>query len=106
VGLVVHVIASLLCAITFSVAPLFVLRMFQGVGNAAAGVVAIAVIRDRMSGAEASGLLSRLMLVIGIAPLLAPTVGAALAHMRGWRPIFHVLATPRRALALLPVQLR
>ncbi|HLR57120.1 MAG TPA: multidrug effflux MFS transporter [Beutenbergiaceae bacterium] len=101
VGLVVHVIASLLCAITFSVAPLFVLRMFQGVGNAAAGVVAIAVIRDRMSGAEASGLLSRLMLVIGIAPLLAPTVGAALAHMWGWRSIFIVLATLGMSLLVL-----
>src|SRR5690625_213611 len=101
VGLIVHVIASLLCAITYSVAPLFVLRMFQGVGNAAAGVVAIAVIRDRMSGAEASGLLSRLMLVIGIAPLLAPTVGAALAHMWGWRSIFIVLGMLGMALLAL-----
>lgn len=91
VGLVVHVLASFGAAFALSVTPLFVLRMIQGVGNAAAGVVAIAVIRDRMSGAEASGLLSRLMLVIGIAPLLAPTVGAGLAHLWGWRSVFIVL---------------
>src|SRR5699024_8550674 len=69
--------------------------------NAAAAVVAIAVIRDRMSGAEASGLLSRLMLVIGIAPLLAPTIGAALAHVWGWRSVFIVLGMLGAALLVL-----
>ena len=93
VGLAIHVAASIGAAFAWSVAPLFVLRMFQGVGNAAAGVVAIAVIRDRMSGAEASGLLSRLTLVIGIAPLLAPSIGAALAHLWGWRSVFLALAS-------------
>src|SRR5699024_8354250 len=92
VGLVVHVIASLLCAITFSVPPLFVLRRCQGVGTAAAGVEATAVIRDQMSRAVASGLPSRHLLVIGTARLLAPTVGDALAHMRGWLSIVIVLA--------------
>ena len=52
------------------------LRVVQGFFNAAATVVAIAVIRDRFTGSDASRLLSRLMLVIGVAPLFAPTVGA------------------------------
>src|SRR5699024_11019542 len=92
IGLTVHILASLACLITFSVAPLILLRMLQGVGNAAAGVVAIAVIRDRMTGSDASALLSRLMLVIGVAPLLAPTIGSALAHVWGWRSVFVALA--------------
>ncbi|WP_228759944.1 multidrug effflux MFS transporter [Pseudactinotalea sp. HY158] len=91
-GLVLHIVASLLCLLAYSVVPLIALRMLQGVGNAAAGVVAIAVIRDRMTGSDASALLSRLMLVIGVAPLLAPTIGSALAHLWGWRSVFVALA--------------
>lgn len=101
IGLIVHVLASLGAAFALTVGTLFVLRMFQGVGNAAAGVVAIAVIRDRMSGAEASSLLSRLMLVIGLAPLLAPTVGAALAHLWSWRAVFIALGAMGLGLLLI-----
>ncbi len=91
-GLALHIVASLLCLVAYSVVPLIALRMIQGVGNAAAGVVAIAVIRDRMTGSDASALLSRLMLVIGVAPLLAPTIGSAFAHVWGWRSVFVALA--------------
>src|SRR5690625_5982068 len=48
VGVSVHVIASLLCLWAPSVAPLIVLRIIQGIGNASAAVVAVAVIRDRL----------------------------------------------------------
>lgn len=92
VGVTVHIIASLLCLFTYNVAPLIVLRIIQGIGNASAGVVAIAVIRDRLSGAAASAAMSRLMLVIGVAPLLAPTIGATLAGWWGWRSVFAALA--------------
>ncbi|WP_235939703.1 multidrug effflux MFS transporter [Occultella kanbiaonis] len=92
VGLVVHVVASLLCLLVADVAPLIVLRTIQGMGNAAAGVVAVAVIRDRLSGAEASAVLSRLMLVIGIAPLLAPTIGGIIASIWDWKMVFAALA--------------
>src|SRR5699024_11217965 len=54
VGVSVHVIASLLCLWAPSVAPLIVLRIIQGIGNASAAVVAVAVIRDRLIGAERS----------------------------------------------------
>src|SRR5690625_5880009 len=74
------------------VAPLIVLRIRQGVGNAAAAVVAMAVIRDRLTGAEASAVLSRLMLVISLAPLLAPSIGGFLANIWTWRAVFLALA--------------
>lgn len=92
IGLVVHVVASLLCMAVMDVTPLIVLRFIQGIGNAAAAVTAIAVIRDRMSGAAASAVMSRLMLVIGVAPLLAPTIGSVLAGLWGWRSVFAALA--------------
>lgn len=92
IGLAIHVVASVLCALVSGIAPLIALRVVQGIGNAAAATTAMAVIRDRYYGATASAILSRLMLVIGVIPLLAPTVGSAVAGVAGWRGVFIVLA--------------
>lgn len=92
VGVAIHIIASVICIFTYNVVPLIALRIIQGIGNASAGVVAMAVIRDRLTGSAASAAISRLMLVIGIAPLLAPTIGATLAGWWGWRSTFGALA--------------
>ena len=92
VGVLLHVLASVLCIFAAGIVPLLVLRVIQGLGNAAATTTAMAVIRDRYSGATASAILSRLMLVIGVAPLLAPTAGSLVADVAGWRAIFGVLA--------------
>ncbi|HLT85781.1 MAG TPA: multidrug effflux MFS transporter [Phototrophicaceae bacterium] len=92
VGVLLHVLASVLCIFAAGIVPLLVLRIIQGLGNAAATTTAMAVIRDRYSGATASAILSRLMLVIGVAPLLAPTAGSLVADVAGWRAIFGVLA--------------
>lgn len=92
VGVALHVITSLLCALAPAIVPLIALRVVQGFFNASATVVAMAVIRDRFSGSDASRLLSRLMLVIGVAPLLAPTVGGLIAGQWGWRAVFVALA--------------
>ena len=92
IGIALHVVASLLCIVVPSIGPLIILRMIQGIGNSAATVTALAVIRDRLSGAAAARVLSRLMLVIGVAPLLAPTVGGLIAGVAGWRAVFAVLA--------------
>ncbi len=92
IGVLLHVIASVLCIFAAGIVPLLVLRVIQGIGNAAATTTAMAVIRDRYSGATASAILSRLMLVIGIAPLLAPTAGSLVADIAGWRAVFGVLA--------------
>ncbi|UFU05443.1 multidrug effflux MFS transporter [Ruania halotolerans] len=100
-GIVVHIVSSLLCMMAADVMPLIALRMIQGMGNAAAGVVAVAVIRDRLSGAEASAVLSRLMLVIGVAPLLAPTIGGIIASIWDWRMVFVALALYGAALFVI-----
>ncbi len=92
VGVLIHVITSVLCIFAAGIVPLLALRVIQGVGNAAAMTTAMAVIRDRYTGATASAIISRLMLVIGVAPLLAPTVGSSIADVAGWRAIFAVLA--------------
>ncbi|GAA4416955.1 multidrug effflux MFS transporter [Georgenia halophila] len=92
VGFGLHVVVSVLCALTPGIWPLVVLRVLQGVGNATATVTAMAVIRDRYTGSGASVLMSRLMLVIGVAPLFAPTAGGLIAGWWGWRATFVVLA--------------
>lgn len=92
VGIVAHVAISLLCVVASTIELLATLRVLQGLANSAATVVAMAIIRDRYTGAEAARLMSRLMLVIAIAPLLAPTVGGFIADHWGWRAVFVALA--------------
>ena len=92
VGVSLHVVTSLLCAVAPAIVPLIALRTMQGFFNASASVVAMAVIRDRFVGADASRLMSRLMLVIGVAPLFAPSVGGLIAGEWGWRAVFLALA--------------
>jgi DHA1 family bicyclomycin/chloramphenicol resistance-like MFS transporter len=92
IGISLHVVISLLCSVVPNIETLTGLRVLQGFFNAAAAVVALAVIRDRFVGSAAAQLLSRLMLVIGLAPLLAPTVGQAIAGLWDWRAVFYALA--------------
>jgi MFS family permease len=92
IGIALHILISLLCALAPGIGTLIALRVVQGFFNAAATVVAIAVIRDRFTGSDASRLLSRLMLVIGVAPLFAPTVVGLIAGQWGWRSVFVALA--------------
>jgi len=92
VGVALHVLTSVMCAIGPSIGMLIGLRAAQGFFNASATVVAMAVIRDRFVGADAAKLMSRLMLVIGASPLFAPSIGGLIAGAWGWRAVFWALA--------------
>jgi DHA1 family bicyclomycin/chloramphenicol resistance-like MFS transporter len=102
-GTAVHIAASVLCVIAPNVAVLGVLRVLQGAGAAAAMVVSLAVVRDLFTGRAAATMLSRLMLVMGAAPILAPTLGAAVLLAGSWRGVFAVLAGFGVALMLVAV---
>jgi DHA1 family bicyclomycin/chloramphenicol resistance-like MFS transporter len=104
-GLGLHVVTSLLCAVAPNMTVLVGLRLLQGFFNAACGVAAVAVVRDRFVGSEAARILSRLMLVIGVAPMLAPTFGSAVAAAASWRWVFGFLALAGVALAVVVWQL-
>ncbi|MET8348884.1 MULTISPECIES: multidrug effflux MFS transporter [unclassified Micromonospora] len=91
-GLALHVAASVLCVFAPTIAVLGVLRVLQGLGVAAATVVATAVVRDLFSGASFARIFSRLMLVMGLAPILAPTLGSGLLRWTEWRGVFAALA--------------
>jgi MFS transporter, DHA1 family, multidrug resistance protein len=92
VGVGVHVLASLLCLVAPNVEVLGALRVLQGVGAASATVVAMAIVRDLFVGRAAATLFSRLMLVLGVAPVLAPTIGGEVLRFTSWRGVFGVLA--------------
>ncbi|MFI7211493.1 multidrug effflux MFS transporter [Micromonospora maritima] len=91
-GLALHVVASALCVVAPDVAVLGVLRVVQGLGVAATTVVAMAVVRDLFSGTAFATLLSRLLLVMGAAPVLAPTLGGGVLRWTDWRGVFVTLA--------------
>ena len=91
-GTALHVVASLLVLIAPNIAVLGALRVLQGVGTAAAAVIALAIVRDLYEGRAAATMLSRLFLVMGVAPVLAPTFGGELLRFTSWRGVFAVLA--------------
>ncbi|TFV91781.1 Bcr/CflA family efflux MFS transporter [Blastococcus sp. CT_GayMR20] len=91
-GTALHVVASLLVLVAPNIAVLGALRVLQGVGTAAGAVIALAIVRDLFDGRAAATMLSRLFLVLGAAPVLAPTIGGELLRFTSWRGIFAVLA--------------
>jgi len=101
IGLTAHALMSVLCALAPSITLLAVTRTLQGVSGAAVAVVSMAVVRDLFSGVRAAQLLSRLMLVVGVVPILAPSLGSALLSVTSWRGIFVVLAVIAVALYVL-----
>ena len=92
VGVAAYTVASLLCVLAPSVGALVVLRFVQGFAGAAGIVIARAVVRDRYTGVAAARYFSLLMLVNGLAPILAPIIGGQLLRVTSWRGVFVVLA--------------
>lgn len=91
-GLGVFIVASVLCLFAQNVESLIVLRFVQAVGACAAGVAAMAMVRDFFPAHETAKIISLLVLVISASPLLAPSVGVFVAERLGWQWVFIVLA--------------
>jgi DHA1 family bicyclomycin/chloramphenicol resistance-like MFS transporter len=92
IGVGGYVLASLLCAIAPTAAILVAARLLQGLAGAAGIVIARAIVRDLYSGAPAARYFSRLILIFGIAPILAPVLGAQILRFTSWHGIFLALA--------------
>jgi MFS transporter, DHA1 family, multidrug resistance protein len=91
-GLVVYVLASLLCSFAPSVPVLIALRLIQGAAAASGVVIARAVVRDIYEGNDVARFFALTMLIMGLAPILAPLLGGQLLRFTSWRGIFVVLA--------------
>lgn len=88
----VHVAASVGVALSPDIVWLSAFRVLQGAGAAAGGVVAMAMVRDLFGGKPLVRMLSRLALVNGLAPILAPVIGSQLLLFLDWRGLFVFLA--------------
>jgi MFS transporter, DHA1 family, multidrug resistance protein len=100
-GIVLHMLASLMCLFAPNIAVLSVARGLQGMGAAAAMVVAIAVVGDLFAESVAATVMSRLMLVLGVAPVIAPSLGAAVLLEASWHWVFAALFAIAAALLLV-----
>lgn len=91
-GLSGFVLVSLACAVAPNVPVLIGLRLLQGLFGAAAVVVSRAVVRDLHEGAAAARAFATLILIMGVAPVAAPVLGAQTLRVTSWRGIFVLLA--------------
>jgi MFS transporter, DHA1 family, multidrug resistance protein len=91
-GLVVYILASAACALATSMDALIALRLLQALAGCAGMVISRAVVRDVSDKLDPVRLMGRLMLVMGVAPILAPLLGGYVAAWFGWRSIFWFLA--------------
>lgn len=88
----VHIVASIAVAFAPTVELVMAGRVLQGIGAAGGGVVAMAMVRDLFGGQHLIRMLSRMALVTGLAPVLAPVIGSQLLNVMEWRGGFFVLA--------------
>jgi DHA1 family bicyclomycin/chloramphenicol resistance-like MFS transporter len=105
VGTAVYTIASIGCALAPDMVTLAAWRCVAAFGGAASAVIPRAMVRDLAEGLAAARLMSKLMLVMGAAPILAPTLGGLLLGAGGWRAIFWVSAAYGGLSCLLAWQL-
>ncbi|MEV7009346.1 multidrug effflux MFS transporter [Streptosporangium sp. NPDC051022] len=92
VGVATYAVTSLLCALAPDIWSLIGLRLVQGAAGAAGLVIARAMVRDMFDGDAAARVFSLLMLVSGLAPVVAPLAGGQLARFTDWRGMFVALA--------------
>jgi DHA1 family bicyclomycin/chloramphenicol resistance-like MFS transporter len=92
IGLVLFIAASIACTMAPSIGALAVLRFIQGLAACASVVIGRAVVRDLFPASQAISVFAALMLVVGLAPILAPLVGGQLLVSVGWKSIFWFLA--------------
>lgn len=92
VGIALFVAASAVCALATSIESLWLGRLGQSLGGCVGMVLGRAAVRDRYVGADAARFFSHLILVLGVAPIVAPTLGGQVLVHLGWRAIFWALA--------------
>ncbi len=92
-GLTIFIIASIACCFANNINQLIILRFFQALGACSAMVIPRSIVRDIFSPQESARVFSHLMLVIGIAPILAPIAGTMLLVHFDWKAIFVFLGS-------------
>ncbi len=87
-----YLLASLACALAPDFVTFLIARIFQGIFAAGSMVAGRAILRDAFEPQDAQRAMSRVMLLFGLAPAIAPVIGGLLHDALGWRSVFHFLA--------------
>lgn len=91
IGLIIFLLAALGCALSTSVESLIGMRFILALGGCVGMVAGRAIVRDLFPPNETAGIFSTLILVMGIAPVVAPTLGGFITANFGWQAIFYLL---------------
>lgn len=91
IGLLVYILASLGCIYVTDIDAFILLRFIQAVGSCAATVASVAMVRDLFPVKDIPKVFSLLMLVVGLSPMLAPTIGGYVTEDLGWHAVFFIL---------------
>ncbi|MDR7371570.1 multidrug effflux MFS transporter [Flavobacterium aquidurense] len=91
IGLLVYILASLGCIYVTNIDTFIFLRFVQAVGSCAATVASVAMVRDLFPVKDIPKVFSLLMLVLGLSPMLAPTIGGYVTEDFGWHIVFLIL---------------
>jgi DHA1 family bicyclomycin/chloramphenicol resistance-like MFS transporter len=91
-GTAIYTVASVGCATAPSLAWLAFWRFVAALGGSASMIVPRAVVRDVTEGHAAAHMMSRLILILGVAPILAPSLGSLVLRFGSWRSIFWIMA--------------
>jgi MFS transporter, DHA1 family, multidrug resistance protein len=92
VGMALFIVASVACSLAPTVGWIAGARFVQAIGACAGSVIARAVVADMFEAQQAARVFAMLTMVMGVAPVLAPSVGAYLLALFGWEAIFWALA--------------
>ncbi len=92
IGLIIYFVVSLLCVFSPSIWLFILLRLIQGLAASAGVVISRAIVRDLYAGSELTKFYALLALVNGLAPILAPIVGAQLLKMISWNGLFVIIS--------------
>jgi MFS transporter, DHA1 family, multidrug resistance protein len=91
IGLLVYILASLGCVYVTDIDAFIFLRFIQAIGSCAATVASVAMVRDLFPVKDIPKVFSLLMLVLGLSPMLAPTIGGYVTEDYGWHTVFFIL---------------
>ncbi|TDE00648.1 multidrug effflux MFS transporter [Flavobacterium sandaracinum] len=91
IGLLVYIAASLGCVFVTDIDTFIGLRFIQAVGSCAATVASVSMVRDLFPVKDIPKVFSMLMLVVGLSPMLAPTIGGYVTEYYGWHTVFFIL---------------
>jgi DHA1 family bicyclomycin/chloramphenicol resistance-like MFS transporter len=91
IGLTIYILASIGCALSPSANLLILLRLFQALGGCVGMVASRAMVRDLFAVKDNAKIFSLLMLVVGISPIIAPTLGGYITAAFGWQYVFVAL---------------